>query len=119
MPTVRAPADKTLNPSKWKILLPLLRYLVLQAILCVAIAGFIGWSAMELDSKARTNEFRGLYVVLALYVSPWLYALTLPLHLYVFFRVSTPKRYAVSAIAMISVAVACFLFFYLKANPSS
>ena len=84
-------------------------YILPHAILCVALVLLSGWLQMQVYLwPSKINEFSGLYMVLAAYVSPFIWFITLPFHLYFYYKKPISKN-RLSTLISITLAILYFL----------
>jgi hypothetical protein len=98
-----------------------LGYLLLYSIICMLFAVFLGWLEMQyfLASKGQnySNEFVGLYVVLALYFyGPVSCLIASPVHLLVYLKKTGNSRHWYSLAASLAVSALVAGFFSILAN---
>lgn len=89
-------------------------FLLVQSIVCVLVTLLLGWAQIELDPKLKFNEFRGMVLVVALYImAPVACALSLPLQIYIYSRNPMVRSYWLGALASCAVSIAWEVVFHL------
>jgi hypothetical protein len=95
-----------------------LGYLAIHLVICFLLSVFIGWVEMQLFIRSKgpnyVNEFVGMVVVIAIYVSgPISCLLVSPLHLLIYLKKKGANRHWYSVGASLSVAVSVTAFFHI------
>ena len=85
-------------------------FVVVHAAFCAVATLAAGWLIMELDPHAKHNEFRGMYLVAALYAVPITCGLALPGHIYFLVRSRGRSQHTGSLLASACAGLAVLVF---------
>ena len=71
----------------------LILFVLIHATLCVAFVLAAGWLLMQIYLwPNKVNEFSSLFVIIAAYVSPFIWLVALPFHLFFYFKKPQAKN---------------------------
>lgn len=95
----------------------LIRYIGAHAIICLALVLLAGWIQLQMYLwPNKINEFSGLYVVIAAYISPFVWIITLPFHVYFYYKKSENKNKFSFYISLILAMLYFILSYFLQKN---
>lgn len=95
----------------------LIRYIGVYALICVVLVLLAGWMQLQLYLwPNKINEFSGLYVVIAAYVSPFIWFIAWPFHLYFYYKKSENKNKFSFYTSLILAILYFVLSYFLQKN---